>query len=323
MEIISFTGKSGTGKSYQASRVCIEKNIDAIIDDGLFIHKGKVVAGQSAKKAPTKAAAMRTAMFNYESHCNEVKAAIVRSKPKRLMIIGTSDKMVDYITDALGLHRPDERLYITKPKRLMIIGTSDKMVDYITDALGLHRPDERLYITDFTTEEEREIARHSRYDEGNHVIPAPMGELKIDFSGYFMNPLKFIKDFVSDTAGGKEYVDERDITVVRPQYSYFGRYSISSAAIKDIISIVSENHEHALSVLRSFQHGGENRLVIDIGVLALKDKYIIEECKEFQEEIYKAIEDTTSFNVSGINIMIDDICFERADLNVSRRRYAR
>ena len=289
MEIISFTGKSGTGKSYQASRVCIEKNIDAIIDDGLFIHKGKVVAGQSAKKAPTKAAAMRTAMFNYESHCNEVKAAIVRSKPKRLMIIGTSDKMVDYITDALGLHRPDER----------------------------------LYITDFTTEEEREIARHSRYDEGNHVIPAPMGELKIDFSGYFMNPLKFIKDFVSDTAGGKEYVDERDITVVRPQYSYFGRYSISSAAIKDIISIVSENHEHALSVLRSFQHGGENRLVIDIGVLALKDKYIIEECKEFQEEIYKAIEDTTSFNVSGINIMIDDICFERADLNVSRRRYAR
>ena len=289
MEIISFTGKSGTGKSYQASRVCIEKNIDAIIDDGLFIHKGKVVAGQSAKKAPTKAAAMRTAMFNYESHCNEVKAAIVRSKPKRLMIIGTSDKMVDYITDALGLHRPDER----------------------------------LYITDFTTEEEREIARHSRYDEGNHVIPAPMGELKIDFSGYFMNPLKFIKDFVSDTAGGKEYVDERDITVVRPQYSYFGRYSISSAAIKDIISIVSENHEHALSVLRSFQHGGENRLVIDIGVLTLKDKYIIEECKEFQEEIYKAIEDTTSFNVSGINIMIDDICFERADLNVSRRRYAR
>ena len=289
MEIISFTGKSGTGKSYQASRVCIEKNIDAIIDDGLFIHKGKVVAGQSAKKAPTKAAAMRTAMFNYESHCNEVKAAIVRSKPKRLMIIGTSDKMVDYITDALGLHRPDER----------------------------------LYITDFTTEEEREIARHSRYDEGNHVIPAPMGELKIDFSGYFMNPLKFIKDFVSDTAGGKEYVDERDITVVRPQYSYFGRYSISSAAIKDIISIVSENHEHALSVLRSFQHGGENRLVIDIGVLALKDKYIIEEGKEFQEEIYKAIEDTTSFNVSGINIMIDDICFERADLNVSRRRYAR
>ena len=289
MEILSFTGKSGTGKSYQASRVCIEKNIDAIIDDGLFIHKGKVVAGQSAKKAPTKAAAMRTAMFNYESHCNEVKAAIVRSKPKRLMIIGTSDKMVDYITDALGLHRPDER----------------------------------LYITDFTTEEEREIARHSRYDEGNHVIPAPMGELKIDFSGYFMNPLKFIKDFVSDTAGGKEYVDERDITVVRPQYSYFGRYSISSAAIKDIISIVSENHEHALSVLRSFQHGGDNRLVIDIGILALKDKYIIEECKEFQEEIYKAIEDTTSFNVSGINIMIDDICFERADLNVSRRRYAR
>ena len=33
MEIYSFTGKSGTGKSYSAARICREKHIDAIIDD--------------------------------------------------------------------------------------------------------------------------------------------------------------------------------------------------------------------------------------------------------------------------------------------------
>lgn len=37
MEIYSFTGKSGTGKSYSAARICREKHIDAIIDDGLLM----------------------------------------------------------------------------------------------------------------------------------------------------------------------------------------------------------------------------------------------------------------------------------------------
>mgnify|MGYP004630530181 CR=1 FL=1 len=40
MEIYSFTGKSGTGKSYSAARICREKHIDAIIDDGLLIYRG-------------------------------------------------------------------------------------------------------------------------------------------------------------------------------------------------------------------------------------------------------------------------------------------
>ena len=55
MEIISFTGKSGTGKSYQATKLCVTMNIDAIIDDGLLIYKGQIVAGTSAKKGSTKA----------------------------------------------------------------------------------------------------------------------------------------------------------------------------------------------------------------------------------------------------------------------------
>ena len=49
-EVYSFTGKSGTGKSYQAIRVAKEKGIPALIDDGLLIYKNKIVAGRSAKK---------------------------------------------------------------------------------------------------------------------------------------------------------------------------------------------------------------------------------------------------------------------------------
>jgi adenylate kinase family enzyme len=50
MEIISFTGKSGTGKSYQATRLSREMGVDAIIDDGILIYHGRIAAGSSAKK---------------------------------------------------------------------------------------------------------------------------------------------------------------------------------------------------------------------------------------------------------------------------------
>ena len=100
MKVVSFTGKSGTGKSFQATALAQRRGFDAIIDDGLFIYKGQIVAGSSAKKCASKAAAMRTALFNYEDHREEVKAAIESYKPKALMIIGTSDRMTDTFTGA-------------------------------------------------------------------------------------------------------------------------------------------------------------------------------------------------------------------------------
>ncbi|MBQ0005488.1 MAG: hypothetical protein KBS68_06490 [Clostridiales bacterium] len=280
MEIISFTGKSGTGKSYQATRICMERNIEAIIDDGLLIYKGKVIAGQSAKKCSSKAAAMRTALFNYEKHAASVKTALKRSKPSRLMIIGTSDKMVNYIIEALDLHEPDER----------------------------------LYIEDFTTEEEREIASHSRHVDGQHVIPAPMGQLKRDFAGYFMNPLSFIREIVSGDSDAKEYISTRDITVVRPQYSYTGKFTISTQVIKDIVNIVCDEFEDRLYIEKVFSHGGENNLKIDINLRAIKDGNMLDDCKSFQEKVNHAIEDITSFSVVSVNLKLVMLCRDRIDL---------
>ena len=148
MKVISFTGKSGTGKSFQATALAQRRGFDAIIDDGLFIYKEQIVAGSSAKKCASKAAAMRTALFNYEDHRKEVMAAIEKYDPQALMIIGTSDRMTDIVAEQLGLQQPEER----------------------------------IYIEDVTTEEQRKIAAHYRIDEGEHVIPAPSGQLRRDFA---------------------------------------------------------------------------------------------------------------------------------------------
>ena len=50
MKVYSLSGKSGTGKSYQAINLCRKMNIESIIDDGLFICRNKVIAGISAKR---------------------------------------------------------------------------------------------------------------------------------------------------------------------------------------------------------------------------------------------------------------------------------
>ena len=51
MRVIAFVGPSGTGKSYRSVMVSQQYGADAIIDDGLLISHGKVIAGTSAKKA--------------------------------------------------------------------------------------------------------------------------------------------------------------------------------------------------------------------------------------------------------------------------------
>ena len=60
--VIAFVGASGTGKSTRAIKVARDNNIYYIIDDGLLINGSRIVAGTSAKKAPTKMESVRQAI---------------------------------------------------------------------------------------------------------------------------------------------------------------------------------------------------------------------------------------------------------------------
>lgn len=63
IDVYAFVGPSGTGKSYRAQMVANEKNISFIIDDGLLIKDNEIIAGESAKKAPTKIETVKHALF--------------------------------------------------------------------------------------------------------------------------------------------------------------------------------------------------------------------------------------------------------------------
>ncbi|MCH3915053.1 MAG: hypothetical protein LKE29_07235 [Acidaminococcaceae bacterium] len=106
MEVVAFVGPSGTGKSYRAIGVAHTHQCNGIIDDGLLIEGTKILAGSSAKNEQNKVQAVKRAIFMDKDHCEEVKAALKKSNITRLLVIGTSDKMVNKICERLDLPQP-------------------------------------------------------------------------------------------------------------------------------------------------------------------------------------------------------------------------
>lgn len=158
MIVIALVGPAGTGKSHRASLVAQSYGLDSIIDDGLFIQDGHIVAGVSAKKEETAMAAVRRAVFSDHEHADSVRAALSRQRPTGVLVLGTS------------------------------IG----MVERITDSLDLPRPEKVLSIGDVASSEEIRRARQKRRVEGRHVIPAPTVEVQQSFSGYLVDPLRLL-----------------------------------------------------------------------------------------------------------------------------------
>ena len=267
MNVYGLIGKSGTGKSFQAVNLCKRLKIESIIDDGLFICRNKVVAGISAKRQPTKVGAVKTALFLKEDHMTEVKEAIQRVKPSSILIIGTSDGMVEKIVKRLEL--PD-------------IG-------------------ERIYIEDITSEEERQIARKQRDEMGQHVIPAPTFQLKRQFSGYFMTPVKML---FKELGPWRDYAEK---SVVRPTYSYLGEYKISEKVLTDIVECVRRESEAVGEVAKVGIFPVPEGIELYI-LLTMKFHEDLPKCARlFQKTVAEKIEEMTAFNVNRLELDVKEV----------------
>ena len=101
-KVYAFVGPSGTGKSYRAQLVASENNVHYIIDDGLLIHDNDVVAGYSAKKAPTKVETVKKAIFMDKEDRENMVDALKKINPDSILILGTSDGMVEKLPKIWG-----------------------------------------------------------------------------------------------------------------------------------------------------------------------------------------------------------------------------
>lgn len=268
IEVYAFVGPSGTGKSYRAQMVAGAYNIKFIIDDGLLVKENAIVAGQSAKKAPTKIETIKKALFNDEKQKSEMQEAIIKLSPKSILILGTSDKMVKTIAENLGLP-PIQKT---------------------------------IYITDVATEEEIENAKRIRTTEGKHVIPVPTFELKKDFSGYLLDPLQIFK---SQGLNGNPYISEKSI--IRPTFNYIGNFTISDNVFKQIIEVQARNIKSISKIIRIRVNKSEEGPNVYIEVEIIYGFNIIAELKKFKEKCIKDIERQTRMNVTEFKIVAKKI----------------
>ena len=121
MDVIALVGPSGTGKSHRALMVAHRHDADAIIDDGILIKDGKIIAGNSAKKEKSKIMAVRRAIFVLPGHAESVREAISQVEPHRILILATSENMAQKIAKRLQLPP------IAKIVRIEDIATMDEM----------------------------------------------------------------------------------------------------------------------------------------------------------------------------------------------------
>ena len=268
VKVYAFIGPSGTGKSYRAQMVASEKGINFIIDDGLLIKDNAVIAGTSAKKAPTKIETVKEALFMRPEEQAEIKKALKKYKAESILILGTSDGMVEKIAENLGLPQIEEK----------------------------------IYITEVATEAEMKEAKRIRQTEGKHVIPVPTFEIKKDFSGYLLDPLQIFK---SKGRGEKPYISEKSI--IRPTFSYMGNFTISDNVFRQIIECVGGKMPEIYRVTRVRVETAENQTNMYIEAIIEYGSNIFEILKEFKEKIRKEIENLTSMNVGTIDIVAKGI----------------
>lgn len=268
MRLVVLVGSSGTGKSYQAISLANKENIQYIIDDGLLIKGNKVLGGSSAKKERTKLAAVRRALFQEKDHRDSIKKIIKEEKPESILVIGTSNKMVDLIIEALDLGKIDKK----------------------------------VYITDISTKDEIKLANKIRKKEGKHVIPVPTFEIKRQFSGYFLNPLRIFQRLSKD-----EFQEVDEHSVVRPTFSYLGKYTISDRVIRElvyyttnkIIGIYKIDNIH----ITNFNVG----IVIEVNIHIVYGNPIRPIVELVQERLKEEIEEMTSLNVISVNINVKSL----------------
>ena len=266
-KVYAFVGPSGTGKSYRAQMVANENNIRYIIDDGLLINDNNVIAGNSAKKAPTKVETVKKAIF-------------IDNQDRENMI-----KVLKKIN----------------PESILILGTSDGMVEKIAENLELEKPEKTIYINEVATETEMETAKRIRTTEGKHVIPVPTFEIKRDFAGYILDPLQIFKYRKNE----EPYISEKSI--IRPTFSYLGKFTISDTVFRQITEYIAKKTEGIYKISRVRVENSIGATNIYIEVYLIFGYNIVDVLRNFKQKVKKEIERLTTMNVQEVSVLAKGI----------------
>lgn len=269
MKVFALVGRSGTGKSFRAKLVSQKYGLDLIIDDGLLIKEEKILAGRSAKRERLYLTAIKTALFDDLSHRREMLHALENERFKKVLVIGTSDKMV---------HR-------------------------ITARLGLPSPSKVIRIEDVSTKEEIETAVYSRKQTGKHVIPVPAIEIARNYPHILYDSVRVFLHRGRFAFSKKAREFEK--SVVRPEFGRSrGNVSISEAALAQMVMHCTDEFDSSLRIRKVSvkRDGAAYELGVNLEVpfgIPLSGSL-----HSFQEYIMDSIQRYTGIMITGVDLSI-------------------
>ena len=275
MHVYALVGKSGTGKSFRARLLAEKIGVSYIIDDGLLIHGNTIVGGKSAKQEKNYISAIKTALFNDPDHRKEVVQKIQEKKVKKILLIGTSEKMVTRLAETLEL-----------PPISQIVK-----------------------IEEIASQKDIENAIKSRFEEGKHVIPVPAIEVKRDYAQILSDSIRiFFKG--SKGADGEKRSRFFEKSVVRPDFHHqgtTGTVSISEAALTQMILHCIDEYDGDVLVRKIKVRIGRSGYGIDLYIDVPYGKTLTGELHELRAYIFEKIQKYTGIVLDSLEISIDNI----------------
>lgn len=272
--VFALVGQSGTGKSFRSKLLAEKYGIRAIIDDGLLIQDDKILAGRSAKREKTYMGAVRIALFDDKEHRDDVAKVLKKTHIKKILLLGTSEKMVFKIAT---------RLQLPPPQKI-------------------------IKIEDIATRAEIEKAIKSRMVEGKHVIPVPSIEVKRSYPQIFSNSIKvFLRK--KNIFPGKDKNEGKlfEKSIVQPEFSKRGRIEISEAALTQMVMHCVSECDNAVRVkkisIKTDTHGYRVVITIDVPF----DTQLTGKIHRLQQYIVDKIESYTGILIEEVSIIIDKI----------------
>ena len=271
-KVFALIGESGTGKSFRAKLVAQKYGIEYIIDDGLLIKENRILAGHSAKKEKTFLAAVKVALFDEKSHRDEIARKLQTEKIKKILVLGTSEKMVNKISTRLQM-----------PPPLKIIK-----------------------IEDIASQEDIDKAIRTRRIEGKHVIPVQSIEVKRSYPNIFFDAIQIFKNRKSPARiGPTPSVHEK--SVVRPEYSKRGKVIISEAALSQMVIHCVDEYNQNIRIKKLLVRDSEMGYSLAITIDVPFGIQLGGNIHEMQQYIIDNIERYTGILIEEVNIIIDKI----------------
>ena len=274
--VYALVGKSGTGKSFRAKLLAEKIGIPYVIDDGLLIHGETILAGRSAKQERLYITAIKTALF---------------ADPKQ------QKKVIKIIQEK-------------KIKKILLLGTSNGMVNRLAQRLELPPISQIIRIEEIASQKDIEDAIKSRFEDGKHVIPVPAIEVKRDYAQILSDSIRiFFKGEKRQDGVKKSHFFEKSI--VQPDFhnsrKSAGKVTISEAALTQMIFHCIDEYDDDVQVNKVKILIGRDGYSINLMVVVPYGKTLTSDLEKLRKYIQDTIQKYTGIIVETLEISVDKI----------------